>query len=112
MPGASDLWLSMRRCKANTSASCQIKLSLVSTRAFIQSPQIGGGQELQTVLGGGLVGGGRLGYALGVESGTDQNVHPTFLFDFHAHHGPILHHLATVQQTTDVAIGIGRLTVP
>ena len=32
-----------------------------------------------------------------METGTNQNVDPTFLFDLNAHYGPILHCLAILQ---------------
>ena len=47
-------------------------------------------------------------------NGTNRNVVPTFLFDFKTHYRPNLHRLATIHnaadiQTTDRAIGVGRL---
>ena len=58
----------------------------------------------------------RLGVTVeyGVENGINQNVNPTFLFDSHTHHRPVLHRLHrwpqnTTRQTTYRAIGTGRL---
>ena len=51
----------------------------------------------------------------GVENGSsNRNVDSTFLFDIYTRYLPILHRLATVhnavdRQTTDRAIGIGRI---
>ena len=60
---------------------------------------------------------GCLGWTQGVEIGANQNVVPTFLFDFYTHYRPILRRLATIhnaadrRQTTDTdtALAIGRL---
>ena len=46
---------------------------------------------------------------LGFEIGSNRNIGPTFLFDFYAHHMPILHRLARVHNATDILIGVGRL---
>ena len=44
-----------------------------------------------------------------VENGSNRNVDLTFLFDFYAHHRPILHRSATIHNAADRAIGTGRL---
>ena len=51
---------------------------------------------------------GRLGWTLGFENGTNQNLCPTFLFDFCAHHNPISHLLEQCTPNTDNKTDIHR----
>ena len=49
-----------------------------------------------------------LGRHCGIDISTNENVDPTFLFDFYAHCRPILHRFATIHNGIVRAIGIGR----